>query len=147
MKRALCLMTAITLMGSGCAVLPDKKIDRAPTSPQTVISPAAHDLKTDQELNQVYRAVLRRYKNHPVFLEKLEAAQRAWLTFREAQFRMRYPHDQDGKGGYGSVFPTCAAQYHAQLNRERIATLRQWLRGVQEGDVCAGSILTRASST
>jgi hypothetical protein len=34
----------------------------------------------------------------------------------------------------------CYSAYKEELTRQRIKTLQQWLEGVEEGDVCAGSL-------
>jgi uncharacterized protein YecT (DUF1311 family) len=90
----------------------------------------------DAELNRVYQAILKKYKDDSRFIEKLRAAQRAWLAFRDAEFEAKFP----ASDGYGSIFPMCAAQYKAQLTRERVTRLREWLDGIEEGDACSGSV-------
>lgn len=96
----------------------------------------------DKELNQVYQGVLGKYKGDAKFIVKLRESQRAWLKYRDAEFEAKFPHAEESKSThyYGSIFPMCAGQYRAQLTRERIAKLREWLDGVEEGDVCAGSV-------
>jgi uncharacterized protein YecT (DUF1311 family) len=91
----------------------------------------------DKELNQVYQQVLRKYAKNTVFIAKLKTAQKAWLAFRDAELAARYP-DSD-KSNYGSVYPMCADNELEALTRKRIEELRGWLKGTQEGDVCAGS--------
>src|SRR5215471_10453531 len=41
--------------------------------------------KADAKLNQVYKRILHDYAQDKLFLDKLKAAQRAWITFRDAQ--------------------------------------------------------------
>ena len=96
----------------------------------------------DAELNRVYGSILEKYKEDPKFIAKLRASQRAWLTYRDAEFEAKFPHEDESKSPhfYGSIFPMCAAQYRAQLTQERIVKLREWLDGTEEGDVCAGSV-------
>lgn len=53
---------------------------------------------------------------------------------------MKYP-DYDGVY-YGSFQPVCRAQYLKELTDDRIKTLQQWLNGVEEGDICSGSVNT-----
>jgi uncharacterized protein YecT (DUF1311 family) len=96
----------------------------------------------DAELNRVYQGILKRYKDDPKFIAKFRESQRAWLKYRDAELDARFPHADEGKSThyYGSIFPMCASQYQAQLTRERIAKLAEWLDGTEEGDVCAGSV-------
>ncbi len=94
----------------------------------------------DAELNRLYKAILEKYKNDSKFIAKFREAQRAWLKYRDAEFAARFPQ-ADGAHAvehYGSVFPMCAAQYRAQLTRERIVKLREWLKDSEEGEVCPG---------
>ena len=101
---------------------------------------ATSDLKAaDDELNRVYQAILNKYKNDQEFLERLHNAQRAWLTFRDAELEAKYPFG-DKQSHYGSVYPMCANRFFAQRTQERIQHLREWLDGTEEGDVCAGSV-------
>ena len=96
----------------------------------------------DDELNQTYQAVLVKHADDETFLARLRDAQRAWIAFRDAEMEALFPH-QDEPGYYGSVFPMCWAQQLASLTRERTAKLRRWLEGVQEGNVCSGSLPIR----
>jgi len=93
----------------------------------------------DAELNRVYKAILEKYKEDALFVEKLRAAQRAWLTFRDAEIEAKYPHTKE-PGFYGSSIRMCDPLYRVQLIQERIKKLREWLDGSEEGDVCSGSV-------
>jgi uncharacterized protein YecT (DUF1311 family) len=93
----------------------------------------------DRELNRLYKAIVEKYKDDPKFIAKLRDAQRAWLKYRDAEFEAKFPHAGEANH-YGSIFPMCASQYRAELTRERIAKLRVWLDGAEEGDACSGSV-------
>ena len=95
----------------------------------------------DKELNAVYQKVLTSYKSDAAFLKNLKAAQKVWIQFRDAEMKMKYP--ERGPGYYGSAQPMCRSDYQAKLTRERIKTLQEWIDGVEEGDVCAGSVRIR----
>lgn len=95
--------------------------------------------EADAELNRVYKAILEKYKKDSVFLGKLRAAQRAWLAYRDAEIEAKYPHAEEPRY-YGSIFPMCDSLYRAQLTRERVKKLREWLDGGEEGDACSGSV-------
>ena len=92
----------------------------------------------DAELNDVYQEILRRYASDHVFVAALSEAQRAWVTFRDSEMAAAFP--ETDKGAYGSVFPMCSSGLAEELTRARTKRLRVWLDGVEEGDVCAGSI-------
>lgn len=91
----------------------------------------------DDELDAVYREITQQYQHDPVFIKKLATAQLAWMTYRDTQIDMMYPHSTDS---YGSVFPMCVGLKWVALTKERIHTLKQWLEEPQEGDLCVGSI-------
>jgi uncharacterized protein YecT (DUF1311 family) len=125
-----------------------KDVRCAEASTQSEINACAHEdfRKEDDELNRVYREILKKYKDDPVFIKRFRAAQQAWLKFRDAQFEARFPHILNSRGqyNYGSVFPMCDNNYKAELTHSRIEELRLWLDGVEEGDVCAGSLPTKS---
>lgn len=97
--------------------------------------------QADAALNRVYQQIRRQYRDQPRFLEKLKAAQLAWIRFRDAELQALYPPTADGDPSisYGSMYPTCYASAMERLTRERTAQLRTWLDAVPEGDVCTGS--------
>lgn len=93
--------------------------------------------KADKEMNRVYQQILKSYHDE-LFIQKLKAAQRAWLAYRDAHLEELYPA-KDPKVEYGSVYPMCYSIELEDLTIQRTKVLRQWLDGVQEGDVCTGS--------
>ncbi|MCY7353942.1 MAG: DUF1311 domain-containing protein [Lysobacter sp.] len=93
----------------------------------------------DRELNTVYQQVMRMHAKDKNFIQKLRAAQRAWLVFRDAELAARYP-DPNAMAAYGSVHVVCTAGLKSQLTRTRITQLRMWLDGIAEGDICTGSL-------
>ncbi len=93
--------------------------------------------KADAGLNQTYQRILTEYRQDKTFTEKLKAAQRAWLTFRDAHLASIYPASP---AEYGSVNPMCRCVVLEQITKERTNILRQWTEGLKEGDVCAGSV-------
>ncbi|MEJ7560764.1 MAG: lysozyme inhibitor LprI family protein [Pedobacter sp.] len=92
--------------------------------------------RSDKELNQVYKQILKDYAGQPLFIAKLKVAQRLWIQLRDAELGVKFPKT----GNYGSVQPMCEEEYLSQLTRGRIKFLRVWLTGIQEGDVCSGSV-------
>src|SRR4030095_2568732 len=96
---------------------------------------ASYDSVND-ELNFIYRKILYEYSADTQFIKNLKASERIWIQFRDAELNMMYPEDQV----YGSVLPMCRAMYLEALTRSRIDTLKLWLEGIEEGDVCSGSV-------
>lgn len=96
----------------------------------------------DVEMNQVYKEILLLYKDNAQFITNLRSAQRAWLKFRDAELEAHYPatSHENRRHLYGSFFPMCFANSKAVLTRSRTEQLRVWIKGVEEGEVCAGSV-------
>jgi uncharacterized protein YecT (DUF1311 family) len=93
----------------------------------------------DKKLNEVYQQVLKQYASNSIFVAKLKAAQRAWLTFRDAELQALYPAENK-LAEYGSSWPMCRGQQLARLTDARTHELQQWLKGAKEGDACSGSV-------
>jgi uncharacterized protein YecT (DUF1311 family) len=98
---------------------------------------AAANLRMDS----TYQRILREYAADSVFVNKLQAAQQAWLKFRDAEIRALYP-EEDKLANYGSAWPMCYDEELTRLTQQRTRELEQWLKGTMEGDVCAGSVRT-----
>jgi len=96
--------------------------------------------KTDKKLNEVYQAILKAYKSDTEFIKNLRASQRIWITFRDAEVKVKFPDREAGY--YGSIHPLCVSLYLEELTLDRISTLNLWLKGSEEGDGCSGSIKT-----
>lgn len=94
--------------------------------------------KTDKELNDVYKQILVKYKDDKLFISKLQKAELAWIKYRDAELEAIYP-EEDKFNYYGSVYPMCVNQIMTELTRQRIKELKLWLKGICEGNVCAGS--------
>ena len=95
-------------------------------------------LKADKELNIVYNKILKEYKTDTIFIKNLKIAQKLWLKLRDAELQAKYPDVQHRM--YGSVLPMCGSMYLQELTEERIKRLKIWLDGIEEGDVCSGSV-------
>ena len=102
-------------------------------------SAGSESAKAERELNATYQGILRKYADNPAFIGRLRTAQGAWVKFRDAQLQMKFPPSTQA----GSVAPMCYASYKADLTQARTRELKVWLDGIEEGDVCAGSVKTR----
>jgi len=97
--------------------------------------------KADKELNDIYKKILISYKEDTLFIKNLKISQRLWVQFKKAEMDMKYPNYS--LGYYGSIQPMCELIYEEQLTKDRIKTLKVWLTGIEEGDVCSGSVKTK----
>jgi len=101
-------------------------------SQSEIESCAAKDYKTsDSELNNVYQSVVKKYENHPAVIKRLREAQRAWLSYRDAQIAFLYG---TGTGG-GSDIEMCRYMRLTRLTEDRIKALKELLHP-ERGDVC-----------
>jgi uncharacterized protein YecT (DUF1311 family) len=94
--------------------------------------------KADKELNVVYQKILNDYKSDTAFLKNLKAAQKIWINFRDAEMLAKFPDREPGY--YGSIQPTCWSNYLQELTEERTKRLKVWLTGIEEGNMCSGSV-------
>ncbi len=85
--------------------------------------------KADAELNGLYRRITGRLKDDVATLNLLVAAERAWVSFRDAECRFANSGSADG-----SVYPMIMAQCEEGLTRGRITDLTAYLN-CQEGDL------------
>jgi uncharacterized protein YecT (DUF1311 family) len=110
---------------------------------QLDLNEAEHEkcIKADKELNSIYRKVLKEYKEDTTFIKNLKASQKIWIQFRNAEMKVKYPNREPGY--YGSVQPMCWSIYLTELTNERIKALKVWINGIEEGDVCSGSVKTK----
>jgi len=139
------LVSAATLSTNGWAdepATPPQDCWQTSTSQAAMDACANRELEnTEQKLHDVAGKILEMYAGDSGFIDAFKASQKAWEAYRDAQIKMRYPHLEDHPHRhYGSVFPMCHAQYRASLAKARIAQLMQWVEGIPEGDVCAGSL-------
>ena len=93
--------------------------------------------KVDAELNRVYKQILLEYADESFFLNNLKNSQRNWIKFRDSEVLVRFPRKPEY---YGSSYAYCVSAYMEELTRTRVLTLRVWLEGAVEGDMCSGTI-------
>ena len=135
MKRTVMTLAVFALFAAPLA--------RAQTQGEMNAETAGEFQAADKQLNSIYQEILSDYADDEAFIASLKEAQRCWIAFRDAQLKMKYPDREPGH--YGSIQPVCEANYLAELTRERTAALEVWLAGVEEGDVCAGTVKTKDS--
>lgn len=88
----------------------------------------------DKELNNVYKALLKKEAHNTVFLEKLRVAQRAWISFRDAELEAMYA--SENSDAWGSMQPGCLYSYKAKMTRDRTKRLSELLEIGQPADEC-----------
>jgi uncharacterized protein YecT (DUF1311 family) len=96
--------------------------------------------KADSELQRVITEIKKLYKGETKFLLNLDKSQRNWETQLDLDLGLKYPK-ADEPMYYGSVFPMCYSGYKTRLTLQRIAFLKEWLKGSTDGEVCSGSVM------
>lgn len=142
--KVVCWMAVTALLIPFMAFGADQQACEIHSSTQADLNQRAADRlnAADDELNRVFQDILNQYKEDQEFLDKLRNAQHTWLIFRNAELEARFPAENK-RSYYGSVYPMCAAHFLAQRTLERIKQLQEWLEGMEEGDMCAGSVQIR----
>jgi|TARA_R110002110_G_scaffold89504_2_gene233092 uncharacterized protein YecT (DUF1311 family) len=95
--------------------------------------------EADTELNNVYQKLLSEYKSDSIFIDRLKKAQRIWLSYRDAELEMKFPAENK-QLEYGNTYSMCVSIYLEELTEQRIEKLKDWLNGIDEGNICSGSI-------
>ena len=98
--------------------------------------------KSEIELNSIYKKILTEYKSDSIFIDRLKKTQKIWISYRDAELEIKFPAENK-QAEYGSVYPMCVTYFLKELTDERIKKLKTWLTGIEEGDVCSGSVKTK----
>jgi uncharacterized protein YecT (DUF1311 family) len=106
----------------------NQTVKATPVSPSEVAKLGADVTKTFE------LAVKAPNPDEPLFAKKFHTAQQAWLAFRDADAdawrQMSIPHKDSSAIRDNRII---------QLDRARIQSLQEWVKGIPEGDVCSGS--------
>ena len=93
--------------------------------------------RVDAELNAVYRNLLSKVASRAEAAEKINAAEAAWITYRDAYLDAMYPA-KNKQAEYGSVYPMEADLLRAKLTQRQITALKELL-GHYSGDAHSGA--------
>lgn len=87
----------------------------------------------EAEMGRLLAELQQRADGNREALGKLEKAQSAWMSYRDAQLEALWPFPD--RLGYGSAHPMCISDTKRSLTEARIRELRGMLSRM-EGDVC-----------
>jgi uncharacterized protein YecT (DUF1311 family) len=91
----------------------------------TISNARAAYVKADKKLNEVYKQLRTMHKSDTIFIKNLRNAQRAWLKFRDTEFKMNFP---ESKGpNVMRTLTDAQAEYLTNLTEERTKELWQIL--------------------
>jgi uncharacterized protein YecT (DUF1311 family) len=117
----------------------DLCLENAKSQSDMTLCSGINHTRADAELNRVYNLIRKVYAEDKEFLSKLKTSQLAWIKLRDADLEMKFPHE-DKQYQYGTAYRMCALGVSTKLTLQRVEYLKQWLTGIDEGDVCSGSI-------
>lgn len=79
-------------------------------------------IRVDAELNRIYQGLLRVVGNEAAAVEKIRAAEDAWIAYRDAYLDAMYSA-KDKQAAYGSIFPMEADLLRVKLTKRQIEAL------------------------
>jgi uncharacterized protein YecT (DUF1311 family) len=88
--------------------------------------------RADSALAHIYKQVLVKASAQPEAVEKIKAAERSWLLYRDAYLDAMYPAT-DKQTEYGTIYPMEANLLRAKLTKQHASDLKQMLRQYNEG--------------
>jgi uncharacterized protein YecT (DUF1311 family) len=83
--------------------------------------------RADEELNRVYKKLLSNATKQPDAADKIKAAERAWVSYRDAFIEAMYPATNK-QAEYGSIYPMEAALLRAKLTKRQVSALNELMR-------------------
>lgn len=104
----------------------------------------AHE--ADEDLNTTYKRLLRRLEHDKTATARIVAAEKAWVTFRDAELAADWPV-ADGENPnlvYGSVHPFCYYNELIALTAARSKALSDRMRH-EEGNLCSTTVATQSA--
>lgn len=132
MRTLVCMTLALFSFG---ALAPLAASAQAPNcseaSDQSTLNECANlaYAKSDAELNKRYKETRRRLNDQPHIMKRLVAAQKAWITFRDAECEFSGAGAQDG-----SAYPMLVSLCRDTLTQTRIKDFNTYL-SCEEGDL------------
>lgn len=83
--------------------------------------------RVDAVLRDVERKLLSKAASRPEAVTKIEAFDRAWITYRDAYINAMYPA-KDKQAEYGSIYPMEVDLFRAKLTQRQVAALKELLQ-------------------
>jgi uncharacterized protein YecT (DUF1311 family) len=123
------VLTAIapgTLLAQDSGKL-DRCMEKAKT--QLAMNSCANEeaLRVEAELKDLQQKLTLAARKEPGAIDKIGAAARAWIAYRDAYLEAMYPA-KDKQAAYGSIFPMEIGLLRGKLARQQIQALRELLK-------------------
>jgi len=130
--RTLQYMLCLVVSSVSLASFAKDEIKCNDTGTQQELEACARDdfNKANKELNRTYQALLKKEADDPLFVSKLRVAQKAWLTFLEADLDAQFacPKEESKLICWDSMYPMSYLSRKAELTRERTKHLERLLK-------------------
>ncbi len=140
---ALCLLASVIVSFAQGVNTIIEKCGKLHTQAEMNDCAATEAKMADAALSTTYRELLSRVRENRTATERLVAAEKAWIIYRDAELAAEWPvaEGQNPSILYGSVHPFCFSLKLATMTWDRVRTLKDLMQH-EEGDVC-GSGLAR----
>ena len=141
MRRQIVFVTCLAIAFNAYAQQP--QCVRAGSQSQMVACAGEDVEAADKELNSVYKALLQCASHDKLFIDRLRAAQRLWIQFRNAELEAYQPVDDEaGEASstkWGSMYPLTYLSVKKTLTEERTEQLRRFFFEEFLDDYCESS--------
>lgn len=128
------LIAAFLLLLLGTTSMAESTCDPKGTQFQKNLCAVLAAKAADTEVQALYARLRTVRADDRDFIAALEAAQHAWLSYRDAEIAAAFPCEHEDKTTcYGSTTPLHAARLEEELSRERIDRLQRYLDGAWTG--------------
>jgi len=101
-------------------------LDKATTQMAMNTCASEDAARVDARLNDVYHKLLSTAGKQPEALEKIKAAERAWVAYRDAYVEAMYPA-KDKQAEYGSIYLMNVNLLRAKLTERQITEVKELL--------------------
>lgn len=131
MPKLQIMLPMVALLGLTCmtAATGAEDCNQAPTqAAMTECAGKAYE-HADRKLNEIYKQAAARLADLPEVKASLTKAQRAWITFRDADCEFT-----NAQAGGGSLYATLINQCLTEATNQRLKTLQGYLK-CEEGDL------------
>ncbi|MDA8973353.1 trypsin-like peptidase domain-containing protein [Akkermansiaceae bacterium] len=113
---------------------------RGPTQSEMTMQAVTSYEELDKIHQAIYDEILLIYQDDKEFIEYLRKSQRAWIKFKDAHILMKWPALETKSRLLGTAERMSVPIHLAMLTQARIDELLKWRRGLEEGNVDAGTI-------
>lgn len=128
------LLTAVLLLLAASFAFPQNSAqyqactEKAKAQPDLNACARQEADRVDAKLNKLYAQLLAKAASDPNGIAKIKAAERAWISYRDAYLEATYPA-KDKQLEYGSEYLTDVALLQAKLTQQHMADLEDLLKG------------------